>query len=286
MRGSVVAVGGHGVGVTRQHHPPVAPERGAGDQVGADPLDLQVREGPQPGLQVVGQGRLGVAGRRDVDQRRGQGEQVRVGHGPTLRGTGGRAGTVSRRDRPRTLHRWRPRLGPRHPHRPTDGCSTPGSPPPSAPTTPARPAPRRWTGRRRRPPSARRSQRPAGPTRCATSPCRRSPPPSPTCRPRPSTPTTPTSGSTCSPTGWCGPTRSTWRGSSGTWPPWPGPSSAPSPSRTCPPPSSGAGCRARPCSSTPSTSSPGCSTTWRPSACGSPTPTGCGSAPTWPRAPR
>ena len=43
--------------------------------------------------------------------------------------------------------------------------------------------------------------------------------------------------------------------------------------------------RARRCWCARSTSSPACSTTSRPPGCGSPTPAGCASAPTWPRAP-
>ena len=76
------------------------------------------------------------------------------------------------------------------------------------------------------------------------------------------------------------------RASSGSCPPWPGPSSARWRSRTCQPRRAAAGRLEPRCSSTRWTSSRACSTTSPRVACGWLTPTACASAPTWRRAPR
>ena len=82
-----VPVGRHRVGVPGEDHTGAPPELGAGDQVVADPLDLEVRQCAQLGLEVVGDGLLRVALRRDVHQLGREREEVRCGHRHTLRGT-------------------------------------------------------------------------------------------------------------------------------------------------------------------------------------------------------
>ncbi len=109
-------------------------------------------------------------------------------------------------------------------------------------------------------------------TRCATWWCRACTRPSPTCRRRPSTPTTCTCASTCCPTGSCGRTRSTSRASSGCCRRWRGRSSVRSRWTSSRPPGSGRARRGRPSWCGRSTSSHRCSTTWRRRGCASPTP--------------
>ena len=71
-----VAVHRHGVGVAGEDHPHRTVEVGPGDEVGADPLDREVRLAAETGLEVIDERSLGVAHRRDRHQIGRGGEEV------------------------------------------------------------------------------------------------------------------------------------------------------------------------------------------------------------------
>jgi hypothetical protein len=62
--------------MARQDQPRLAAASGAGHDVVADALDVEVAERPQAALDMVGDGGFRVALRRDRHQLRGAGEQI------------------------------------------------------------------------------------------------------------------------------------------------------------------------------------------------------------------
>ena len=72
----VVAVHRHGVGVAGQHQTLRPPESRAGHHVVSHPVDLEPWHRPQQLLEVVGDGALVMADRRDVDKLGGEREQI------------------------------------------------------------------------------------------------------------------------------------------------------------------------------------------------------------------